>query len=298
MEKINLKKNIELQIIDIKNIPKIPLFKSKNQTKKDLEIYKHKMFKNPHLIIYVYVVCYNEEFILPYFLKHYDFATKIFIYDNCSSDNSVEIALKDPRCEIIYFNSMFDDNINKNIKNNAWKQHRDECDYCIVVDMDEFMWYPTLYTTLQKYKNKQIIFPLFNVSGINVVSDKPNYNKNDYLYNQIDMGYFNKSYSKKTMFCPYYIYDMNYTDGSHECKPIISYNIRKNPPMIYLLHYKYIGGIERLKKRQNEYSKRISTYNKENNKGCHYFNLNDIELYYKGAIEKSKKINLMNIHFL
>ncbi len=38
----------------------------------------------------VFTTCYNEQIILPYFLKHYKkFANNITVYDNMSTDNSV-----------------------------------------------------------------------------------------------------------------------------------------------------------------------------------------------------------------
>ena len=38
----------------------------------------------------VYSICYNEEYMLPFFLQHYSFAD-IVVYDNESTDNSLEI---------------------------------------------------------------------------------------------------------------------------------------------------------------------------------------------------------------
>ena len=252
------------------------------------------MLEKQNLIIYVYVVCYNEEFIIPYFLKHYDFATKIYIYDNCSTDNSVEILRQDPRCEIIYFNSKFDDTINQTIKNNCWKKHRNKCDYCIVCDMDEFMWYPNnLYDKLEKSKKENIIFSLFPVRGFSMVSENNNLNKEEYLYKQIKKGYFSEEYSKTNMFSPYHILDMNYSPGSHQCKPIFINENLNTGFEIYLLHYKYIGGINRLKLRQIEYSKRISESNIENNHGKHYYNIKSIYEQYNNVIHKSKYLDFI-----
>ena len=53
--------------------------------------------------IHLYSVCYNEEIILPYYLNHYSkFVDKITVYDNFSTDSSVEI-LKQNNVEVIPF---------------------------------------------------------------------------------------------------------------------------------------------------------------------------------------------------
>jgi len=44
------------------------------------------------MTIDVFTTCYNEEIILPYFIRHYkQFARNITIYDNMSTDNSINI---------------------------------------------------------------------------------------------------------------------------------------------------------------------------------------------------------------
>lgn len=288
------KNNIMLEILEKKNIPEIPKFKKMGENKLNLETYKNIM-KKQKLVIYVYVLCYNEEFILPHFLKHYDFATKIFIYDNCSTDNSVEIALKDSRCEIIYFSSKFDDIINQTIKNNCWKEHRDQCDYCIVGDMDEFIWHPNnIYDILQKYKSSDNVFSLFPVKGYNMVSENINLDIDKYLYKQIQKGCYSKDYSKINMFCPYSIINMNYSPGSHICKPT-SFNSKIIfGPVIILLHYKFIANINMLKKRYNDYSKRMSKINIDNNFGIQYSNYNIYENQYYNTLQNSKKLEIFD----
>ena len=53
----------------------------------------------------LYSICYNEEVILPYFIKHYStFVSNITIYDNYSTDNSDNI-LKESNCNVIKYDS-------------------------------------------------------------------------------------------------------------------------------------------------------------------------------------------------
>ena len=57
------------------------------------------------MIIDVFAICYNEEIILPYFLKHYKkFVRNITVYDNMSTDNSVNI-MNEHGVKVIRFNT-------------------------------------------------------------------------------------------------------------------------------------------------------------------------------------------------
>ena len=93
----------------------------------------------------VYALNWNESRILPAFLHHYRDANRIIIYDNESTDDSVNIIKKHGR-EVITFssNETFDDTINRDLKNNFWKSSvDDDVDYIIVQDLDEFLYFPS-----------------------------------------------------------------------------------------------------------------------------------------------------------
>ena len=50
------------------------------------------------MTIHVYNIVHNEEFLLPYYLRHYEqFADKIFIFDDESTDRTAEIAKAHPK---------------------------------------------------------------------------------------------------------------------------------------------------------------------------------------------------------
>lgn len=280
-----LTNNISINIESKDNIPIKPEFPNNN-------------FNNScsqelgdNLIIYLFIVCYNESFILPHILKHYDYVTKIFIYDNCSSDNSVDIALKDSRCEIIYYSSKFCDETNQDIKNNCWKQYRNNCHYCIVCDADEFLYHSNgIFNLLLLSKKNNILYSYLDIIGINMVSSNTEFTHNEYLYKQINTGYIDKNYSKNIIFCPSLIKEINYSPGSHTFRPESYTNKFIIGPKCILLHFKYIGGIERLKLRQLDYSRRLSKKNIMNNQGVHYLDINSIEDAYTKAINRSVKI--------
>lgn len=279
--------NISINISSKSSIPVIPEFPNILNNNN----YFNNQELDDNLVIYLFIVCYNESFILPHLLKHYHYVTKIFIYDNCSSDNSVDIALKDSRCEIIYYSSKFCDETNQYIKNNCWKQYRGDCHYCIVCDADEFLYHSNdVFNILLSAKKNNQFYSYLGITGINMVSSDTEFSQNEFLYKQINTGYIDKNYSKNIIFCPFLIKEINYSAGSHTFRPESYSNKFIIGPKCILLHFKYIGGIERLKSRQLDYSRRLSKKNILNNQGLHYQDINSIENSYIKAINRSVKI--------
>ena len=51
--------------------------------------------------IHLYAACWNEERIIPFFLQHYEpLVDRIVIYDDRSTDRSVELLRASPKVEI------------------------------------------------------------------------------------------------------------------------------------------------------------------------------------------------------
>jgi hypothetical protein len=157
--------------------------------------------------------------------------------------------------------------------------------------MDEFLWFPMgLSSFLASEKKKRRVYDFFPIRGYNMASTNSLSNKKR-LDEQVLTGYPDKLYSKNNIFNPNTIIDMNFSPGSHQCHPEIFANKFIIGPTIYLLHYKFIGGIDRLKKRQLEYGIRLSKMNKNNCQGLHYLKKPfEIEKEYNIAINKSTKI--------
>lgn len=85
----------------------------------------------------VHTVCFNEEAMLPHFLNYYaPQAKKIRIYDNQSTDRSVEIALSYPNVEVLSFSTegKFSELSLMHLRNQGWKEEK--CDDMVVCDVD------------------------------------------------------------------------------------------------------------------------------------------------------------------
>lgn len=215
--------------------------------------------------IEVYTICYNEEFLMPFFLQHYSEhvgASKIVIYDNYSTDKCIEIAQAFTGCtvEVIKYNSnnKIHDGIYMDIKNSAWK--KSTADWVIVCDMDELVY----------FKDKTILnqpdMVVYQCNGYQMVDTHlPIYNPNRPITEQLVYGTYDTYVSKCAVFKPT-IKNFEYQPGAHHChttSPVI------NPPSLYLLHYKFMSleyVIQNYKLRQE----RLSEFNKKTKLGHHY----------------------------
>lgn len=210
----------------------------------------------------VYSICYNEEFILPYFIRHYNqFSRNITIYDNNSTDSSLEI-IKSNNINLITFETegRYQEDKQIYIRNNCWKNS--DADWVIICDMDEFLFHPNLLNYLENTKNNLIFGRGYEMMSEYLPTT------NNQIYDEIKNGYpmdefpsynlpyLKSNYSKGILFKPSEIKEINYGPGSHYCSPIgnIISNVKELPienshhivyPVVYddfkLLHYKYLS---------------------------------------------------------
>lgn len=218
------------------------------------------------LRIFVYTVCWNEEKLLPYFLRHYaTFAEKIIVYDNGSTDASPEIVRSFPKAELREFDTggTFDDLANVRIKNEAYKEARGVADFVIVVDADELLYHPNISQLLTQYKEEGITLP--RIAGYNMFkwrfprSERP-------ITELVRLGREAPFYDKRCIFRP--DVDINFNPCCHTCSP--EGPIAESAAAEFkLLHYHYIGYLYNLKKHR-ERGRRLSQYNLERNLGTEY----------------------------
>jgi len=167
--------------------------------------------------INVFLLCYNESVLLPHVVKHYKKylpSCKITIYDNESSDNSVEIA-KSLGCSVVSWKT--DGTLNEfkltDIKNNCWKSVKNG--WVIVADMDEFLCV-TEKNLLEEF-NKGV--SILAVRGLDMIGESKLLDLSD-IDLQLVTKYVDNIYEYKWLcFLREKINDMNYDHGAHSCQP-------------------------------------------------------------------------------
>ncbi len=236
----------------------------------------------------LFTFCYNEEVMMPYFLKHYAaFCENIYIYDNYSNDNSVKIASEFPNTHIRCFdtNNEIRDDILLELKNNCWKDSN--ADLIIVCDIDEFLYHKNMIRFLKRFKSvgysiaRPCAYDMFN-------SEVPT--TEGHIYDEVKIANRNVFFDKLVLFDPQKIKDTNYYPGAHYALPEGEVKLYKDDHSLKLLHFKYLG-VDHIMKRHELYRKRLSEINKNNNWGYEY----DVEYEskIKSYIEKSLKEGIL-----
>ena len=212
------------------------------------------------LRIETYILTWNREDTIHLTLKHYLAMGPVKLYDNFSDDRTREIA-ESMGADVRLFGraGVLDDGVYLDIKNHEWKKSK--ADWVIVVDDDEIL-LPSPADDLNGVMDSTILKP----NGFSVFSNEMP--KEDWL--ELKTGVQDNNYSKLCCFRPDRITDINYVYGCHEARP-------KGDVRIYnggftLLHYRAVGGVERLIKRHQEYEPRRqrSVINMKWNLGAHY----------------------------
>lgn len=208
--------------------------------------------------IETFAVCHNEETILPYFFRHYKQYGSVTIFDNQSTDRSVEIA--EANDSIIFsFDSgnEFREDILTSIRNTCWKESK--ADWVIVTDVDEFVYHPSLIWALKRTKETVILPRMFNMYSDVLPTTAGQ------IYDEIQYGVeFN---SKMCLFRPVEITNMNYEPGCHFARPEGNFRLDFKSPIINM-HFKNLS-LEYVINRNAYLYSRNSQVNRDNNWNWH-----------------------------
>lgn len=222
--------------------------------------------------ITVYTIAHNEERLLPFFLSHYSqFCKKIVIYDNQSTDKTVEIArnTKSVDVEIIPVDTSnrLNDSMYIDVRSKCWQGS--DSDYVMLVDVDEFIYHPRIKDYLSVTRR-----PIYKPTGYNMVSEVfPK--EGSLLIEQVKTGVVDKQYDKPVIFNPSHVERVNYQLGTHGgiffCRDgsvVDTVNLNADTE-IKLLHYKNLSFEYRLG-RHKYFSTRLSEFNTTTLAGIHY----------------------------
>lgn len=239
--------------------------------------------------IHLYTVCWNEEYILNYFFKHYDsFVDRYVFYDDNSTDQTLDILSKHPKVEIRPYEYLHTDSFvlsTKELNNNSWKESRGSADWVITINVDEFLYTPQLKLYLDKCRKKGIT--AIPSLGYQMISNKrPSSNNN--LTDLVTKGSPWVMMNKLCVFNPNKIIEVNQKVGRHEAEPTgtVKYPLKDE---LLLLHYRYLS-FKHTFDRNSDLQKKLGSLDKEKGWGHKYTWAkeqlkNDWEYFEKNAIE-------------
>jgi len=248
--------------------------------------------------VWAYVTVWNEEKMLPFYLRHYsNFCERIIVLDNESTDNTKMICESYPMVEFRTYSTgeTFNDYIHLDLKHKCVAESKGKADYIIVSDCDEFIVHDNIIKFLED-NNSAVIFP----AGFQMVSQTFPIG-NQQIYDIVDSGTPDPWYSKPILINPNLVDDFEWIEGCHEIdfnskingeiqhpvpkeiRPIGEWNGHPwgrwkmqfevlesfNDFPIKLLHYKFMGK-DYVEDRYRQYAERNSDANKQAGLAIHY----------------------------
>lgn len=215
----------------------------------------------------VHCIAFNEAETIHLTIKHYQqlFNAHFILYDNYSDDGTPDIA-KSMGCEVRNFgiHGILDDREYTRLKNNCWRGS--SADWVIIIDADEIL--------VPNENDAKISWMLLRDKGIaqqipigwQVFSDGMPVNS----WTEITTGFIDLNYSKICCFNPKLVKEINYVHGCHVAKPKFNGANSAVTGAFTLLHYRNVGGPDRLIKRHELYRSRMSDWNLRFGCGVHY----------------------------
>lgn len=187
--------------------------------------------------IETYCLAYNEDFLMPYFRRHYEQFSNIIMLDEVWDE--------------------VDERKVTDIKNNCWKESK--ADWVIIADADEFVYSPWLLDILSRTKDT-----IFAPDYYDMYSDVLPSGSGQ-IYDEVFMG--KKDKTKMNIFRPSEIKEMNYDHGCHRANPTGNVSIAMSLG-VRTLHMRYLS-IEWVLERNKRVASRLSVINRKMGWGYH-----------------------------
>ena len=238
------------------------------------------------MIIHLYCTLRNEAKILTYFFRHYDqFVNRYFMYDDNSDDGSREIIQANSKAALFQPPlSGLDDTMFANLHSTEYKiLSRNQADWVICVDADEFVYHPRILHELEMAA--LVKHQIIRCEGYQMISREfPNTDRQ--IYDQVRLGIQDSRYSKAVLFNP--SIDLRFEVGRHAT--IATEPIKESD--VKLLHFRYLSE-EYFKAKHAANFSRLTDENKKHGYGGH--NAPDFQgeydlTWYKESIKEAKPI--------
>jgi hypothetical protein len=188
----------------------------------------------------LYTITWNDRVMLPNFLHHYGgWVDEIIVFDDHSDDGTRELLSSHPKVEVRDLPAKGESFVDTALSlwNNAWKESRDQTDWVVLTNVDEFFVHPTgeraHLENLQR-AHCTVVHPRgFEMYGDAFPADDTS------ILDALPLGAPMYGQDKMQVFNPNAISEMRYTPGRHTARPQGRVTINQDLGA-EILHYKYV----------------------------------------------------------
>jgi glycosyltransferase involved in cell wall biosynthesis len=223
--------------------------------------------------IHLYAVCWNEERIIPFFLRHYEpLVDRIIIYDDQSTDRSAELLRASPKVELRPLVREAASYLDAHLIlfETCWQESRGRADWVCLVDLDEFLFHPDWHHYLAAQKEAGVT--VIQALGYEMVSQSfPSPDAS--LATTLMRGLRDLHMDKTPLFAPDAIEQINHIVGRHRCAPVGRVVLPAHYRM-QLRHYKTLG-LDYVLARSHALAGRLTNEDRARNWSTHYLRDDD-----------------------
>lgn len=235
--------------------------------------------------ISIFIVCFNEEIMLPKTVKHYKDRfpkARITICDNHSTDSSVLLALN-LGCQVLQWQTAPDnfEFMLTHLKNNVWKSTNE---WVIICDMDEWL----NINEEQLLQEEQNGTTILTVLGYDILGTSESPLLDDINLETLTKGSPNPYENKKLCFNTKYVKELNFLHGCHHSNPVGQ--IKMSQSTYILKHMDWLGLPYKINKMKIRYERTFQM--RKYGLAVHYTdNVEEITRQFNDRAQRCKDLN-------